>query len=199
MLDFGFVEMLTIGAVALVVVGPDKLPAAARAAGRYIGRAQSYIHDIKAEMHRSAELHDLQKMKEELESSARELEQSARVLEQKVGQGVAALEEDMYAEEPDAADDDPLYGGWLSDDGRSVADDTRHGESATSAATAATVTPAAPSVSSAVSVPVYVPPRRNWRSRRGAMPVWYRRRHGVRGHVQSAAARTAQQHFRHYH
>lgn len=155
MLDFGFTEILIIGAVALVVVGPEKLPTTARTVGRYVGKLQRYIRDVKVEIERSAELQELQKMKQDLESSAREIEQSARELEQKISDDSAQIMDDLYHtydEDEQAWDSDYQIEG---------------------------------------SPPVYVPPRKNWRSRRGSMPHWYRQRHGLRNHAQSGAARVA--------
>jgi len=63
MLDFGFDKIALIGAVALIVIGPEKLPRVARTVGALIGKAQRYVADVKAEVNRSIELEELQKMK----------------------------------------------------------------------------------------------------------------------------------------
>ena len=63
MIDFGFDKMALIGAVALIVIGPEKLPRVARTVGTLLGKAQRYVADVKAEVNRSIELEDLKKMK----------------------------------------------------------------------------------------------------------------------------------------
>ena len=76
MIDFGFDKIALIGAVALIVIGPEKLPRVARTVGHLIGKAQRYVADVKAEVNRSIELDELKKMKGEFEDAARGVEQS---------------------------------------------------------------------------------------------------------------------------
>ncbi len=73
MLDFGFDKLALIGAVALVVIGPERLPRVARTVGHLLGKAQRYVADVKAEVNRSIELEELQKMKTEFETAARDV------------------------------------------------------------------------------------------------------------------------------
>src|SRR5829696_5926899 len=68
--------MLVIGAVALIVIGPEKLPRVARTVGTLLGKAQRYVADVKAEVNRSMELDELRKMKDTVESAARDVESS---------------------------------------------------------------------------------------------------------------------------
>jgi sec-independent protein translocase protein TatB len=75
-LDLGIEKMMVIGAVALIVIGPEKLPRVARTVGALIGKAQRYVNDVKAEVNRSIELEELQKMKREVETAARDVETS---------------------------------------------------------------------------------------------------------------------------
>jgi len=76
MIDFGFDKIALIGAVALIVIGPEKLPRVARTVGHFIGKAQRYVADVKAEVNRSIELDELKKMKSEFETAARDVESS---------------------------------------------------------------------------------------------------------------------------
>jgi sec-independent protein translocase protein TatB len=75
-LDLGLSKMALIGAVALIVIGPEKLPRVARTVGTLLGKAQRYVNDVKAEVNRSMELDELKKMKETVESAARDVENS---------------------------------------------------------------------------------------------------------------------------
>lgn len=76
MLDIGVSKLAIIGAIALVVIGPERLPKLARMAGNLLGRARSYMAEVKAEVNRSMELDELKKMKDTMESAARDVEQS---------------------------------------------------------------------------------------------------------------------------
>ena len=76
MIDFGFDKIALIGAVALIVIGPEKLPRVARTVGTLLGKAQRYVADVKAEVNRSIELEELKKMKTEFEDAARNVEKS---------------------------------------------------------------------------------------------------------------------------
>jgi sec-independent protein translocase protein TatB len=76
MIDFGFDKLALIGAVALIVIGPEKLPRVARTVGHLLGKAQRYVSDVKAEVNRSIELDELKKMKSEFETAARDVESS---------------------------------------------------------------------------------------------------------------------------
>lgn len=76
MIDFGFDKIALISAVALIVIGPEKLPRVARTVGHLIGKAQRYVADVKAEVNRSIELDELKKMKSEVEDAARNVEKS---------------------------------------------------------------------------------------------------------------------------
>ena len=76
MIDLGISKMALIGVVALIVIGPQKLPRVARMIGAMLGKAQRYVADVKAEVNRSIELEDLKKVKDEVEGAAREVESS---------------------------------------------------------------------------------------------------------------------------
>ena len=76
MIDFGFDKIALIGAVALIVIGPEKLPRVARTVGHFLGKAQRYVADVKAEVNRTIELEELQKMKSQFETAARDVETS---------------------------------------------------------------------------------------------------------------------------
>ena len=78
MLDLSFSKMALIGVVALVVIGPEKLPKVARTLGALLGKAQRYVADVKAEVNRSMDLEELKKMKETMETAARDVEQSVQ-------------------------------------------------------------------------------------------------------------------------
>ena len=74
MLDIGVTKLAIIGGIALVVIGPEKLPGLARTIGTLLGRAQRYVAEVKSEVSRSMELDELKKMKDSMESAARDVE-----------------------------------------------------------------------------------------------------------------------------
>ena len=71
MFDIGMSEIGLIGVVALVVLGPEKLPRVARTAGNLLGRAQRYLADVKAEVNRQIDLEELRNVKSSLETRRR--------------------------------------------------------------------------------------------------------------------------------
>ena len=76
MFDLEVSKLAMIGAVALVVIGPEKMPRVARTIGTLLGKAQRYVADVKAELNRSMDLDELKKMKDSVESAARDVETS---------------------------------------------------------------------------------------------------------------------------
>jgi sec-independent protein translocase protein TatB len=169
MLDLGLTKMALIGVVALVVLGPERLPRVARTAGALFGRAQRYINDVKAEVTREIELDELRRMKTEFESAAQNVETS--------------IHDNLRKTQTD------LNEAWAQ--GTSVSPSIAGG-AAESLADAATA------VSSSASDNAYsrgmngaTSRRKNWRVKQTATPTWYKRATLRRTRVQSGAARVA--------
>ena len=78
MFDIGFSELLVIGVVALIVIGPQKLPRVARTVGHLAGRLQRYVSDVKADINREIELDELRKMRDSMQKTATEMESSVQ-------------------------------------------------------------------------------------------------------------------------
>ena len=78
MFDIGFSELMVIGLVALIVIGPERLPRVARTVGHLAGRLQRYVSDVKADISREMELDELRKMRDEMQQTASEMESSVR-------------------------------------------------------------------------------------------------------------------------
>ncbi len=76
MFDVGFSEMLVIGIVALVVIGPERLPKVARTLGHLMGRAQRYVNDVKRDIDREMQVDELRKLQAEMQETARSIETS---------------------------------------------------------------------------------------------------------------------------
>lgn len=76
MIDLGLSKLALIGVVALVVIGPERLPKVARMAGTLFGRAQRYMNEVKAEVSREIELDELRKMHKDMQEAASNVEQT---------------------------------------------------------------------------------------------------------------------------
>jgi sec-independent protein translocase protein TatB len=76
MIDIGLSKLALIGVVALVVIGPERLPKVARMAGSLFGRAQRYINEVKTEVSREIELEELRKMQKDVEEAAGDVHNS---------------------------------------------------------------------------------------------------------------------------
>ncbi|KVP74615.1 Sec-independent protein translocase protein TatB [Burkholderia ubonensis] len=162
MLDLGLSKMALIGVVALVVLGPERLPRVARTAGALFGRAQRYINDVKAEVSREIELDALRTMKSDFETAARNVE--------------TTIHDNLREHEQD------LNAAWHSAVGGAT-------DAVDQAGTSDSGTPSASSWLG--STAASAPKRRNWRVKQAATPVWYKRATTRRTHVQSGAARVA--------
>jgi sec-independent protein translocase protein TatB len=78
MFDIGFSEMVIIAVLALVVIGPERLPRVARTVGHLLGRLQRYVSDVKADIGREMELEELRKMKDSVQQTASDIENSVQ-------------------------------------------------------------------------------------------------------------------------
>ncbi|HET8870204.1 twin-arginine translocase TatA/TatE family subunit [Aquabacterium sp.] len=149
MIDFGIDKLAIIGAVALIVIGPEKLPRVARTIGVLVGKAQRYVSQVQTEVNRSMELDELKKMKQGIEEAAHNINTE-------VSAGLQEATRDLYTEDSEMAH---RYGSFGD------ADTPYYGNA--------------------------TPVRKNWRLKRGATPLWYKQKSGVRRHAQSGAARVA--------
>lgn len=81
MFDIGFSEILLVAVVALVVIGPERLPGVARNVGRYAGRLQRYVHDIKRDFNREVEFEEIKRLQHEMETTVQSMQESMRAVE----------------------------------------------------------------------------------------------------------------------
>jgi sec-independent protein translocase protein TatB len=84
MFDFSFSELAVIGAVALVVLGPERLPKVARSLGEWVGKAQRYVSQVKIDIQREMELADLKKLQDEARAAAASLKSQVGELQSTV-------------------------------------------------------------------------------------------------------------------
>jgi len=95
MFDIAFSEIVVISVVALIVIGPERLPKVARTLGHMFGRLQRYVNDVKADINREMELDELRKLKSEVQSAASEFESSIHKAAQEVDSGVRSVETEL--------------------------------------------------------------------------------------------------------
>lgn len=164
MIDLGLSKIAIIGVVALIVIGPEKLPKVARMAGTLYGRAQRYLNQVKSEVSREIEMEELKNLQKEVQDAAHSVQQSV----EKSMHGVENSISGNLAEVENA---------WRGD---SSAYEGQH--DAHEAMLRATNDDLARKAREF---------RRKKLVRNSAIPGWYKQRHGGKLHVQSAAARVA--------
>lgn len=101
MFDVGLSEMMVILVVALIVIGPERLPKVARTLGHLWGRMQRYVSGIKSEISRDMAMDEMRKMRDSVEQEANSISQTAssmaQQLDQEVGKVNQALVEPVSA------------------------------------------------------------------------------------------------------
>jgi len=101
MFDIGFTEIVVIAVVALVVLGPERLPKTARTLGHLFGRLQRYVADVKADINREIELDELRKLQQQVSTAARDLETSMTSVASEVESGVRTVQSELNAASAD--------------------------------------------------------------------------------------------------
>ena len=97
MFDVGFSEIVVIAVVALVVIGPEKLPKTARTLGHLFGRLQRYVNDVKSDIKREIDLDELRKLQQNVQTAAQDLESSMKSAVQSVESTSRAVESELNA------------------------------------------------------------------------------------------------------
>jgi sec-independent protein translocase protein TatB len=97
MFDIGFSEMMVIAVLALIVIGPEKLPRVARTLGHLAGRLQRYVADVKADINREIELDELRKMRDSMQQAASGFQSSVNEEIAKATSEVAKVEGELNA------------------------------------------------------------------------------------------------------
>jgi sec-independent protein translocase protein TatB len=163
MIDLGLSKLAIIGVVALIVIGPEKLPKVARMAGSLYGRAQRYLNEVKSEVTREIEM-------EELKNLHQEVQEAAHNIKSDVENSIAQNKADVESSWRDLPEDTPGH----------IAGETSPGE----ASAAIYVSPEHLAIKAREF-------RRKRLVRSSAIPAWYKQRHGGKMHVISGAARVA--------
>jgi len=103
MFDIGFSEILVIMVVALVVIGPERLPKVARSMGQWWGRIQRYLNKIKQDVNSSIELEELRETQRKFQAEADEMERSLRSAGSEINHSLSMLEKELEnsAQNPD--------------------------------------------------------------------------------------------------
>ncbi|HXX84181.1 MAG TPA: Sec-independent protein translocase protein TatB [Casimicrobiaceae bacterium] len=97
MFDIAFSEVVVIAVVALIVIGPERLPKVARTLGHMFGRLQRYVAEVKADINREMELDELRKLQNQVQSAAHDFERSVSEAARDVETGVRSVESELNA------------------------------------------------------------------------------------------------------
>jgi sec-independent protein translocase protein TatB len=108
MFDIGFSEIVVIAVVALVVLGPEKLPKTARTLGHLFGRLQRYVNDVKSDIKREIDLDELRKLQQTVQTAAKDLETSMVSATQGVEASVRDVGSELNAAAGSATSETPV-------------------------------------------------------------------------------------------
>jgi sec-independent protein translocase protein TatB len=97
MFDIGFSEMMVIAVLALLVIGPERLPRVARTLGHLAGRLQRYVADVKADINREVELDELRKMRDSMQQAASSFQSTVSEEMSKASAEVSKVEGELNA------------------------------------------------------------------------------------------------------
>lgn len=98
MFELSFGEILVIGMVALVVIGPERLPKVARTAGVLLGRLQRFVASVKSDISRDVDLQQLRQLQADVQASAQDIEQSLRQKNAEFREEMSDLERQLWQE-----------------------------------------------------------------------------------------------------
>ena len=164
MIDLGLSKIAIIGVVALIVIGPEKLPRVARMAGTLYGRAQRYLNQVKSEVSREIEMEELKNLQKEVQDAAHSVQQSVEKsmhgVENSISGNLAEVENAWRGDSSSYEGHHDAHEAMLRATNEDLARKAREF-------------------------------RRKKLVRNSAIPGWYKQRHGGKLHVQSAAARVA--------
>ena len=104
MFDIGFSELVIISLIALIVIGPKRLPTVARTLGHLAGRLRRYVDDVKADISREAEIDELRKMRDDMQQAATSFESSVQSEINKTEGELNAVASAVAGELPQGAD-----------------------------------------------------------------------------------------------
>jgi len=112
MIDLGLTKLAVIGVVALIVIGPEKLPRVARMAGTLYGRAQRYLNDVKSEVSREIEMEELRNLHKTVQDAAQSIKSD---VENSISQNISEVE-NAWHDTPPSTSDTSSYGSVSTDD-----------------------------------------------------------------------------------
>ncbi len=161
MIDLGVSKLALIAVVALVGIGPERLPKVARMAGNLMGRAQRYMADVKSEVNRQVELDELKKMQEAATSAVKDVQSSMSDVGSTINEAKQGLSDSDSNTLTSSSSLLENYDDFADNGGYGVREpksNLRQG-------------------------------RDSWGVKKSAMPQWYKRNAGVKTKIQSGAAR----------
>lgn len=103
MFDIGFTEMILVAVVALIVLGPERLPRVARQAGEWLGKLRRYVDDVKSDINRQMELEELRRIHSEVTTAAESLQKSMQSVVSDASKDLAEINATLGAVAGDSA------------------------------------------------------------------------------------------------
>jgi sec-independent protein translocase protein TatB len=161
MFDIGLSKIALIAVVALVVLGPERLPRVARTAGNLFGRAQRYMSEVRSEVSRQMEQEELKKMKEAATEAFNSAKSDFKDLDQTIASQVSEVKSSMQEESSSVTSISSQYNDAPSTYISRI-DTFEAGQRQG---------------------------RKSWRNKKGAVPLWFKHSSGIKVRVQSGAAR----------
>lgn len=161
MIDLGVSKLALIAVVALVVIGPERLPKVARMAGNLMGRAQRYMAEVKSEVNRQVELDELKKMQEAATSAVKDVQSSMNDIGTTLNEAKKDLGDANTSQTSQSSSAFDSYDDFADNGGYAIREpktNLRQG-------------------------------RDSWGVKKSAMPQWYKKTAGVKTKIQSGAAR----------
>jgi sec-independent protein translocase protein TatB len=150
MFDVGFSELMLIGLVALIVIGPERLPKVARTIGHLVGRAQRYVSDVKTDIQREMDLSDLNDLKNQMQDAAQSVKSSMQEATESLRK---PLDEAQQALNEASASVDALVHSAKAEAGPPTEHDVIEAAQASASATPASATPTPATTQAAAATP----------------------------------------------
>ncbi|WP_417252207.1 Sec-independent protein translocase protein TatB [Castellaniella sp.] len=108
MFDVSFSELMLIGVIALIVIGPERLPKVARTLGHLLGRAQRYVNEVKSDIQKEMDLKEIGDIKNQMEDAARSVKSSMTASVDDIKSAVSVDDIKSAVKEPAVALEDSL-------------------------------------------------------------------------------------------
>lgn len=95
MFDVGFVELMLIGIVGLVIIGPERLPGVARTLGKYVGKLRRFMTNVKADVESELRADELREILKQQQNSLQSVKKAVDEVDKEINASVNDMEQDI--------------------------------------------------------------------------------------------------------